>query len=89
LKDLLNIESNFLDTVIINEEKRKTKFKNIYAHLEQLEDYTPTIFEDVQGYFGIFINKSKKSIYYKNLVLEDLAKIIKNADTNKNISKII
>lgn len=89
LKDLLNTDSDFLDTVFVNEEKRKTKFKNMYSHLEKLENYTPTIFEDVQGYFRIFVNKSKKSIYYKNLVLEDLAKITKNIDTDKNISKII
>lgn len=91
LRKILGLEASgtFLDWVYIQEEKNKKIFKNSYAHLELLQDYEKPIFEEIQGYFSIFFNTSKKIVYYQNLLLADLSELVKNAGESSKTKKVI
>jgi DNA integrity scanning protein DisA with diadenylate cyclase activity len=73
----------------MQEEKDRYTFKNAYKHFELMQEYEAPLLQNLEKYFSIFYNKSKKVVYYKNQVFYDLSQIVQDVDKVSKFKKVV
>lgn len=89
LKKIVWATTDFLDISVLHNRKEKEKFREKNSYFEQLKTFKKPLFWELEGYLSIFFNKSKKSVYYKNLILVDLANLVSDVDTTAQLQGVV
>lgn len=77
-KDFLITSMNFINS-------KKDEVAKNYNNIRKSDIYDIPGLSYIQNYFFLLLNKEKKSIYYKNLILEELKTLFVTAEINEQL----
>lgn len=81
-KDFLISSMNFINS-------DKNNINKNYSTIKNASIYNFAWISYIQNYFGLLMNDEKKSIYYKNIILEQLKTLFLSSDNDENLMNSI